>query len=52
MTARCRLDLPRDGAAIVAWVNPLAWWGDRVAGAIAARRPLNDWRRARASRST
>lgn len=48
--AALALGLPVDGAAIVAWVNPLAFWGARVAGAIACRG--NAWTSGRVRGST
>lgn len=47
----CRLDLPRDGAAIRAWLDPMAVWGARLRAAIATTRPTNTWSRGRARRS-
>jgi hypothetical protein len=45
---RPRHDLPRGGDVIVAWVNPLAWWGARIAAAIATAKPASSWCRGRA----
>lgn len=47
----CRLDLPRDGAAIRAWLDPMAVWGPRLVGAVAAARPANTLTRGRARSS-
>jgi hypothetical protein len=44
----CRLDLPRDGAAIRAWLDPMTVWGPRLTSAVAAARPANTLTRGRA----
>lgn len=44
----CRLDLPRDGGAIRAWLDPMAVWGPRLTSAVAAARPGNTLTRWRA----
>lgn len=35
--AACRYGLPTDGAAVRAWLDPMAVWGPRLAAAVATR---------------
>lgn len=45
----CRLGLPVDGAAVRAWLNPLAVWGARLRAVAEGRG--NAWARGRARRN-